>query len=72
VSVEEDAPVSLRWVIGVEPDARGSCEKSCDGDAGFEAGQWRADAEVETTAERQVGPGRRVAWPVVQVSAVIG
>ena len=42
-------------VVGVERDAGCPSEESLDRNAGLETGKRRADAEVKTATEREVG-----------------
>ena len=55
MTAEKDAGPSHWRVVGVERDAGRLGEESLDRDAGLEAGKRRANAEVQTATEREVG-----------------
>ena len=55
MTAEEDARPAHGRVVGIERDAGRPGEESLDRDAGLEAGEWRAYAEVKTATEGEVG-----------------
>ena len=55
VTTKENAGPAHGRVVGVERDARCLGEESLDRNAGLEAGKRRADAEVKTATEREMG-----------------
>lgn len=55
MTAQQDAGAAHRRVVGVERDVRRPGEELLDRDTRFEACEWRADAEVEAAAEREVG-----------------
>ena len=60
VTAEEDAGPAHGRMVGVERNTGCSGEESLDRNAGLEAGKRRADAEVKTATEREVGSTARV------------
>ena len=58
MTAEEDAGPAHGRMIGVERNTECLGEESLDRNAGLEAGKRRADAEVKTATEREVGFSR--------------
>ena len=55
MTAEEDAGPAHGRMVGVERDAGCLGEESLNRNAGLQTGKRRADAEVKTTTEREVG-----------------
>src|SRR5262245_19991302 len=53
-SAHHEAVDERRWAIGVESEVLGAGEKSGEDDLGLEAGERRADAEMDATPEGEV------------------